>query len=188
MSVERVILVNRRDEEIGTAEKLDAHLRPRLHRAFSVFVFNARGELLLQRRAADKYHSANLWTNTACGHPRPGEDVNAAAVRRLNEEMGIALALTECASFIYRARIDSLLTEYELDHVFVGFGEVPPRPDASEVSDWRWADVASVARALEDRPEQFTAWFSPAFRLARSHVIRRARCGIPEGFRRPSLR
>lgn len=188
MSVERVILVNRRDEEIGTAEKLDAHARPRLHRAFSVFVFNARGELLLQRRAADKYHSANLWTNTACGHPRPGEDVNAAAARRLYEEMGIRPALTQCASFIYRARIDDVLTEYELDHVFVGFSEAVPRPDASEVGDWRWLDVKNVARELGDFPERFTAWFGPAFRLARSHATRRARCGSPGDSRRPSLR
>src|SRR5688572_7001604 len=186
--IERVILVDRHDREIGTAGKLEAHVRPLLHRACSVFILNTRGELLLQQRMADKYHSPSLWTNTACGHPRPGEDVEAAARRRLNEEMGIDAALTECGHFIYRARIDRGMTEHELDHVFVGFSDAQPRPDAREVGAWRWSAVADVARELVYSPQSFTACFEPAFRLVQPLVRQRALFENPESSRTPSRR
>src|SRR5215213_7703405 len=129
---ESVILVNERDEPIGTAPKLDAHYNGELHRAFSVFIRDYEGRILLQRRANEKYHSGGLWTNACCGHPRPGEDTRVAAERRLHEEMGIHSELTEVGVFIYRDSVGSL-TEHELDHVFTGVYSGDPSPDIMEV-------------------------------------------------------
>jgi len=134
---ERVVLVDERDREVGTAPKLAAHEDGALHRAFSVFVLNGHGELLLQRRADTKYHSAGLWTNTCCGHPRPGEPVAAAARRRLREEMGFDCEPAPAGTFVYRAEVGGLV-EHEYDHVFVGRHETDPLPDPAEVSEWRW--------------------------------------------------
>jgi isopentenyl-diphosphate delta-isomerase type 1 len=159
---ERVILVDEDDRELGTREKLDAHRRPALHRAFSVFVLNQRGELLLQRRAAGKYHSPGLWTNSACGHPRPGEATAAAARRRLREEMGLDCEMHPVGRFIYRAELGSGLTEHELDHVFVARCGGDPLPDPDEVGDWRWVTLAELRDWLRREPESFTAWFRPA--------------------------
>ncbi len=160
--MEHVILVNERDEEIGTCEKLAAHREGgRLHRAFSILVFNARGEILLQRRAAGKYHFAGLWSNTCCGHPRPGEETVAAAQRRLAEEFGIdALPLREKASLLYNA-LDAAsgLMEREYLHVLVGQFDGTPRPDAAEIGEWSWRERAVVLRELAAMPGQFTPWF-----------------------------
>src|SRR5690606_12816732 len=136
---ERVILVNTADVPIGTAGKLEAHERGALHRAFSVFVVNSRGEILLQRRAAEKYHGGGLWSNSCCGHPRPGEATGEAARRRLGEEMGVDSTLERVFSFTYRAEMASGLTEHEIDHVYIGSLEEDPRPDPAEVEAWRWA-------------------------------------------------
>ncbi|MEP7346321.1 MAG: isopentenyl-diphosphate Delta-isomerase, partial [Gemmatimonadaceae bacterium] len=133
---ERVILVNARDEEIGTEEKLRAHQLNLMHRAFSVFLVNDAGEFLLQRRAHQKYHSAGLWSNTACGHPRPGESVDVAARRRLREEMGVDCVLTEVAEFTYCVPVTTELTENEFDHVFIGVWNGTPHPDPAEVAEW----------------------------------------------------
>lgn len=157
--VEQVVLVDEQDVAVGTLEKQAAHQRGALHRAVSVFVFDAAGRLLLQRRAASKYHSAGLWTNTCCSHPRPGEDVAAAAQRRLGEEMGFDCALERAGSFLYRAVLDHGLTEHELDHLFVGRFDGVPAPDPAEVGEWRWASLAGVRRDLAQRPEAFSAWF-----------------------------
>ena len=116
--MDEVILVNKKDEETGTLGKMEAHLQGKLHRAFSIFLINNKGEWLLQKRAKSKYHSAGLWTNTCCSHPQPGEDVYQAALRRLNEEMGIICHLEHVFSFIYKTKFDNNLTEHEYDHFF----------------------------------------------------------------------
>jgi isopentenyl-diphosphate Delta-isomerase len=164
MHEERVVLVDTADNEVGTAPKLQAHRTGDLHRAISVFVFDAVGRMLLQRRAEGKYHSGGLWSNTCCSHPRPGEPVAAAARRRLREEMGMDCELEPAFTFVYRADLDGGLTEHELDHVFVGTTDDSPEPDPDEVSGWRWAEPAEIAREMESDPERFTAWFPIAFR------------------------
>lgn len=158
---EEVVLVDENDRESGTAAKLAAHEDGgRLHRAFSVFVFDAGGRLLLQRRAEGKYHFGGLWTNTCCGHPRPGETVEAAAGRRLWEEMGISPALTRAKSFMYEAfDPESGLTEREYDHVFHGHHEGEPDPDQEEVSGWAWISPEDLNRDMAERPASYTPWF-----------------------------
>ncbi|HEX8557533.1 MAG TPA: isopentenyl-diphosphate Delta-isomerase [Pyrinomonadaceae bacterium] len=159
---ERVILVDERDREVGAAEKLRAHRDGALHRAFSVFVFDRGGRLLLQRRARGKYHSGGLWSNTACGHPRPGEATDAAARRRLREEMGLDCDLREAFEFIYRAELDGALVEHEYDHVFVGVDEAEPAPDPSEVEEWRWVTMGELRRELRDEPQRYSYWLKLA--------------------------
>ncbi len=156
---ERVILVDRLDREIGTEEKLKAHREGKLHRAFSVFIFNAKGELLLQKRAATKYHSGSLWTNTCCSHPRPGESHYCAARRRLNEEMGFDCELTELFSFVYHTKLENNLFEHELDHVFVGIFDGRPIPNLKEVDDWKWMSIDSLERDVGENPDHYTYWF-----------------------------
>src|SRR5215831_10345897 len=133
--MEQVILVNEADHEIGTMEKMLAHEKALLHRALSVFIFNDKGEMLLQQRAKRKYHSGGLWTNACCSHPRPGENVEAAAIRRLNEELGFETTLTKAFDFVYKAFFDNGLTEYEFDHVFAGKYNGAIHPDINEVQD-----------------------------------------------------
>jgi isopentenyl-diphosphate Delta-isomerase len=160
---DRVVLVDANDVEVGTEEKLPAHAAGVLHRAFSVFISDAGGRMLLQRRAVAKYHSGGLWSNTCCSHPRPGESTAAAAARRLREEMGIVCPLEPAFRFIYRAELDHGLTEHEYDHVFVGRFAGVPKPDPAEVDAWRWAAPAQIAAELQERPGDFTAWFHLAF-------------------------
>lgn len=157
-SVERVVLVNSRDEEIGTEEKLRAHQLSLMHRAFSVFVFNSAGEVLLQRRAEQKYHSAGLWSNATCGHPRPGEPLEMAARRRLLEEMGVECVLTKVAELAYCLAVTAELTENEFDHVFIGVWSGTPDPDPAEAADWAWRTPESLARELQEHPELFSRW------------------------------
>jgi isopentenyl-diphosphate Delta-isomerase len=154
-----IILVDESGAEVGTGQKLAVHQEGRLHRAFSSFVFNRRGELLLQKRAPSKYHSGGLWTNTCCGHPRPGEDTTRAAERRLYEEMGIRVPLREVFSFTYRALVDRGLTEHELDHVHFGSNDAPPRPDPAEVEDWRFVGPSELQKDVARAPERYTVWF-----------------------------
>lgn len=167
-SADGIILVDAGDRDVGTATKLDAHRTGALHRAFSVFVFDAQGSLLLQQRARSKYHSGGLWTNTCCGHPRPGEATAAAAERRLREEMGIACPLREAGWFVYRADVGGGLVEHELDHVLVGTSNREPRPDSAEVAGWRRVPVADLRMELVRRPAGFTAWFPRALEVALS--------------------
>ncbi len=157
--MEYVVLVDEEDNEVGQMEKLQAHLEGRLHRAISVFIFNARGELLLQQRAAGKYHSGSLWTNTCCSHPRPGELVLDAANRRLFEEMGLACELKEVFSFVYRAELDNGITEHELDHVFIGVSDIIPVPDPEEVRLWRYMAVGALEKDIAAHPASYTEWF-----------------------------
>ena len=163
---EEVVLVDREDRPVGRMEKLEAHRRGLLHRAFSVFVFNHRGEMLLQRRAMDKYHSSGLWSNTCCSHPRPGEAVERAAERRLWEEMGMACDLDRRFSFVYRADFSSGLVEHELDHVFVGWSDAVPSPNPGEVAEWRYATPDEIRAEMEGDPALFTAWFRICFERA----------------------
>jgi isopentenyl-diphosphate Delta-isomerase len=161
---EMVVLVDEADREMGLDSKLDAHVTGALHRAFSVFVLNAQGELLLQRRAAGKYHSPGLWANTCCGHPRPGEAVAVAARRRLHEEMGFDCTLEPAGALIYRAEVGGGLVEHEYDHLFTGRHDLDPLPDPVEVSEWRWQSHESLLADVEASPEQFAPWLEPALR------------------------
>ncbi|WP_420126254.1 isopentenyl-diphosphate Delta-isomerase [Longimicrobium sp.] len=156
---EQVVLVDEQDVEVGVAPKLAAHMDPRLHRAFSVFVFDAEGRMLLQRRAEGKYHSAGLWSNTACGHPRPGEPTAQAAARRLDEEMGFLCPLEHRTTMLYRADVGAGLVEHELDHIFVGVFQGEPVPHPDEVSEWRWASIADLHADVAAAPERYTPWF-----------------------------
>jgi len=159
MKREQVILVNEQDEVLGTMEKLEAHQKGLLHRAISVFIFDSQGRLLLQQRAADKYHSAGQWTNTCCSHPAPGEPALDAAYRRLEEEMGMQVPLTFAFTFRYRAPFDNGLMEHELDHVFIGYADHSPVPNPAEVAAYRWVDRATIDRENRKNPEDYTAWF-----------------------------
>lgn len=160
MMGEKVILVDETDTPLGEMEKLEVHESALLHRAVSVFLFNGAGQLLLQKRAQDKYHSPDLWTNTACTHPFPNESNEAAALRRLRQEMGIALQqLTPLFHFIYKEKLQNGLTEHELDHVFVGISDVPPVPNSEEVADYVYVDPEKLLDDLEKFPDQYTVWF-----------------------------
>jgi isopentenyl-diphosphate Delta-isomerase len=159
---ELVILVDERDREVGAVEKLRAHMDGALHRAFSVFIFDSTGRLLLQRRARGKYHSGGLWSNTACGHPKPGEATANAARRRLREEMGLDCELREAFEFIYRAELDGMLVEHEYDHVFVGVDDAEPAPDPSEVEAWRRVTMSELRRALAAEPQSYSYWLKLA--------------------------
>lgn len=157
--VEEVVLVDQNDEPVGVGEKLSVHLEGKLHRAFSVFIFNSQGQMLLQRRGVRKYHSGGLWTNTCCSHPRPGEAVLDAAQRRLFEEMGIACELEKVFDFIYEAKLDQDLIEHEFDHVFFGHFDGEPKLNLEEASDYKWVDMETLMQEVESHPERFTVWF-----------------------------
>lgn len=159
LSSESVILIDESDREIGRAEKLDAHRRGLRHRAFSVVVWDSEGRQLLQKRAAAKYHSGGLWTNTCCGHPRPGEPVAAAAARRLQEEMGFTCPLERLGIVGYRADVGNGLIEHEIVHVFRARYDGAVAPDPAEVEDHQWCTLASIQRDAALSPEKFTAWF-----------------------------
>lgn len=164
-----VILVDEHDRPVGRREKLLAHQRGELHRAFSVFLFDSAGRWLLQRRHTSKYHSGGLWTNTCCSHPAPGEETGAAARARLREEMGIDAPLEPLFQFTYRAAFDNGLIEHELDHVFTGTFDGSPKPDPTEVSDWRWVETVDLLRELDVYPENFTYWFRVAVEQVLMH-------------------
>lgn len=163
-----LILVDEHDAPTGAAGKLDVHRRGLMHRAFSVFAFNADGELLLQRRADAKYHSPGLWSNTACGHPRPGEATDAAARRRLADELGVTCGVLRPAGVLrYRTELGDLV-ENEVDHVLVTRVVGPPAPNPDEVGAWRFVGPLELATWLQERPDEFTAWFEPAWRIVAS--------------------
>lgn len=158
----RVVLVDAEDNAIGTADKLEAHRAGRLHRAFSVFIFNDGGEMLLQQRAEDKYHSGGLWSNACCSHPGPGEDVESAARWRLQEEMGFTCPVEHVDELVYRADVGGGLVEYEYDHLFVGRWNGRPDPDPDEVADWRWVPMDELEDEVSRHPRRFTYWFRVA--------------------------
>lgn len=160
---EQVILVDDRDRAVGVAEKMHAHRQGLLHRAFSIFVTNARGELLLQKRASSKYHSGGLWTNTCCSHPRPEETTEAAASRRLKEEMGFSCELREIFSFTYKAELDNELTEHEFDHVLIGEFNGKPLLNLQEAEDYRWLSIEALSTDIVVNSDRYTSWLKICF-------------------------
>lgn len=162
-AVNEVILVNEQDEMVGTMEKIEAHQKALLHRAFSVFILNGKGDMLLQRRALNKYHSAGLWTNTCCSHPYPGEETADGAHRRLREEMGFDVSLKKAFEFMYKSPYDNGLTEHEFDHVYIGTYEGTINPDPSEVADYCYMSSEAIEASLLSHPSKYTSWFHIAF-------------------------
>jgi isopentenyl-diphosphate delta-isomerase len=157
--MEHVILVDENDKEIGTFEKIEAHKKGLLHRAFSVLLFNSKGELLLQKRSSRKYHSAGLWTNTCCSHPKPGESVKDAARRRLREEMGVNSNPEFAYSFIYKTELENGLIEHEFDHVYVGSFDGIPHVNNKEVEDWKFESIDWLSKDIVSNPDHYTFWF-----------------------------
>ncbi|WP_410005919.1 isopentenyl-diphosphate Delta-isomerase [Aequorivita nionensis] len=171
MIEEKVILVNEKDEQLGLMPKQEAHEKGVLHRAFSIFIFNDKNELMLQQRALHKYHSPGLWTNTCCSHQRDGESSLEAGKRRLFEEMGFVTDLKETTSFIYKAPFDNGLTEHELDHILLGNFEGTPNINPEEVAAWKWMDLEEVRKDIQDNPEIYTAWFKIIFDKFYQHLL-----------------
>ena len=165
-----LVLVNESDEPIGVMEKMEVHRKALLHRAFSVFVFNREGEMLLQKRALTKYHSGGLWTNACCSHPYPDETLVQAARRRLIEELGFETEVKPAFSFIYKAALDNDLTEHEFDHVLIGAYHGAILPNAEEVSDYCYRNMVDLRQQLELHPSQFTAWFQLAFPMLEDYL------------------
>lgn len=159
MTEERVILVDELDNEIGTMEKLEAHRKGVLHRAFSICLFNEKGEMMIQKRSALKYHSPGLWTNACCSHPRYGEDLIDAANRRLAEEMGIQCKLEKAFSFLYKTRLDKGMIEHELDHVLIGKFNKQANINTEEVEDWKYLKPEDILKEMKAYPDQWTEWF-----------------------------
>jgi isopentenyl-diphosphate delta-isomerase len=170
MEEEKVILVDENDNQIGLMPKMEAHEKAVLHRAFSVFIFNDKNELMLQQRALHKYHSPGLWTNTCCSHQRDGESNIEAGKRRLNEEMGFVANLRETTSFVYKAPFDNGLTEHELDHVMIGNYNEEPIINKDEVASWKWMPLEDVKVDIALRPEKYTAWFKIIFEKFYEHI------------------
>ncbi len=168
MVYEEVILVDELDNEVGTMEKIEAHEKALLHRAFSIFVFNDAGQMMLQRRALGKYHSPGLWTNACCSHPRPGESLAEATSRRIVEEMGFSCKMEKVFSFIYKAPFDHGLTEHELDHVFIGRYNDAPEINPEEVAEWKWMEIPGLLADLKANPDNYTVWF----RIAMEQMVK----------------
>ncbi len=170
-----MILVNDRDESIGTMDKMEAHMKGCLHRAFSVFIFNNKGEMLLQQRAIHKYHSGGLWTNACCSHPLPEDnDLCMAAKRRLKEEMGFDADIEKTFSFIYKADVDNGLVEHEYDHVFTGRFEGKISPDNSEVKDYCYMKMEAIRAGIQSHPQKYTPWFKIAFPKLETYLASKA--------------
>lgn len=157
--MKQIILVDENDKELGVGEKIEVHKQGKLHRAFSVFVLNSRGQMLLQKRARSKYHSGGLWSNACCGHPRPEEDLEKAAHRRLKEEMGFGCEMDKVFSFIYKTPVDNGLTEHEYLHVFIGKFDGEQKPDPGEVEDTRWVGIDELQKDISENPSDYTPWF-----------------------------
>ncbi|MDO5315636.1 MAG: isopentenyl-diphosphate Delta-isomerase [bacterium] len=168
--MEFVILVDNNDRQIGLMEKQAAHIGPHLHRAFSVFIFNSKGELLMQQRALSKYHSPGLWTNTCCSHPRSGETLEEATSRRLMEEMGMTCPMHEVYTFIYKAPVGQGLTEHEFDHVFIGQSDAIPNINTEEVASWKYMRLDDLKKDLELYTELYTEWFKITFEEMTRHA------------------
>ena len=167
---EFVVLVDQDDQKLGLMEKQQAHVAGLLHRAFSVFVFNSKGELMIQQRAASKYHSPTLWTNTCCSHPRDNETYEEAAHRRLQEEMGFDCELEYKFNFIYKAHLENDLIEHELDHVFIGTFDEDPKLNPEEVMAYRWVELDDLKKDMRKNPQNYTAWFKIIFEHYVSYI------------------
>jgi len=160
---EIITRVDKFDTEMGPIEKMEAHYKGTLHRAFSILVFNSKNELLLQKRALSKYHSPGLWTNTCCSHPRFGEKLEDAIYRRLKEEMGFTCKLKEAFSFTYKVQFDDGLFEHEFDHVFIGRYDGDLFPNKDEVDDYKWVNLKELKKDIQKNPEAYTYWFKVLF-------------------------
>jgi isopentenyl-diphosphate delta-isomerase len=169
-SQEFVILVDEKDNPIGEMEKMEAHIKAILHRAFSVFIFNDRNELMIQQRALSKYHSPGLWTNTCCSHPRKGEETIEAAHRRMLEEMGFDCEFAEAFTFLYKADVGQDLIEHEFDHVFIGHSNAIPLINHEEVHDWKYMRMEDIRKDIDRNPHQYTVWFKIAFDEVEEHL------------------
>lgn len=167
---EYVVLVDAMDEPVGTMEKMEAHVKAILHRAFSVFIFNEKGELMLQQRALSKYHTPGLWTNTCCSHPREGENTDDAAHRRMVEEMGFDCDFEEAFTFTYKADVGQGLTEHEFDHVFIGHSDKLPAINPEEVNDWKYMKLEDIKSDMKANPSSYTVWFRIAFDEVMEHL------------------
>jgi isopentenyl-diphosphate Delta-isomerase len=170
MDKEFVILVDESDNELGLMEKMEAHEKAVLHRAFSIFIFNSKNQMLLQQRALSKYHSPGLWTNTCCSHPRQEETLEQATSRRLMEEMGMQCNITKAFDFVYKADVGQGLTEHELDHVFVGYSDELPDINRDEVESWKYMLLEDVKNDMRKHPEQYTVWFRIAFEQLENYI------------------
>ena len=170
MDKEKVVLVDKKDFQLGLMPKLEAHRKGVLHRAFSIFIFNSSSMLLMQKRSSLKYHSPGLWTNTCCSHQRDGERTIDAAKRRLNEEMGLNVDLKETFSFIYKANLKNGLIEHEFDHVLVGFTDISPNININEVEDWKWVELSFLERDLDKNPDIYTEWFKIIFNRVKGYI------------------
>jgi isopentenyl-diphosphate delta-isomerase len=182
-----VVLVDGDGASVGVCPKLEAHRRGLLHSAISVLLFNGRGSVLLQQRALSKYHSGGRWANTCCGHPRPGELVLNAAVRRLAEEMGVRVPLSRAFRFRYRTPVDRGLIEHEVDHVFVGHFDGEPSPDANEVAAWAWVPLVELGADLARHPTRYAAWL-PFLLVELAANARQVRVALANARRRALLR
>jgi isopentenyl-diphosphate delta-isomerase len=171
MGTNEVVLVNEKDEILGTMEKLRAHKEGVLHRAFSVIIYNSKGEMLIHKRASDKYHCGGLWTNACCSHPRLNENPIDGAKRRLQEEMGFTTQLLQKGSFIYRAELDNGLIEHEYDHLFIGHYDQHPSPNPSEVEDWKYISVNELLASIKKNPEAYTFWFKEIVKNRLNEII-----------------
>ncbi len=167
---EHVVLVDEKDTFIGTMDKMEAHEKGVLHRAFSIFILNKKNEMLLQRRALTKYHSGGLWTNTCCSHQRKGETTLEAGKRRLEEEMGFTVPLKTLFSFIYKVPFDNGLTEHEFDYVLLGYFEGEPIINPEEVEDWDWVSLENINKELRENPKKYTFWFKIGFEKFYKHI------------------
>lgn len=168
--MEQVILVDENDRQVGLMEKQAAHVNPHLHRAFSIFIFNSKGELLMQQRALSKYHSPGLWTNTCCSHPRDGETLTEATSRRLMEEMGMTCEMHEVYTFIYKAPVGQGLTEHEFDHVWIGRSDDTPQINREEVESWKYMSLDDLKVDIQLHPELYTEWFKITFEEMSHHA------------------
>jgi len=166
-----IILVDKNDNQIGTGEKMPVHIKGELHRAFSVFIFNNKNELMLQQRADEKYHCGGLWTNTCCSHPYPDEKTVDGAERRINEEMGFDCKLKEIFSFLYKTKFENGLTENEFDHVFVGDYNNDPVINLKEVKEWKWVSIENLENDIKDNPQNYTCWLKNCLGKVKKKII-----------------
>lgn len=171
MQRDKVILVDQNDQEIGYADKMEAHVKGMLHRAFSIFLFNSKKEMLIHQRAAGKYHGGGLWTNACCSHPQPGEDLKYSATERLHFEMGLQCELQKAFSFIYHSPVENGLIEHEYDHVYIGFTDDTPLPHPDEVQGYRWISTTDLKNEIELHPEKFTFWFKKAVQMIKMEIV-----------------
>jgi isopentenyl-diphosphate Delta-isomerase len=165
-----LILVDENDVPLGTMEKMEVHQKALLHRAFSIFIFNSKGEMLLQQRALNKYHSAGLWTNACCSHPLAGQLLQEAAQKRLQEEMGFTTSLEEAFHFTYKAALENGLSEHEYDHVFIGRYDGEVHPEIREVHDYCFMTPEEIKKSILSHPEKFTEWFKIAFPMVEEYL------------------